>query len=251
VIRVEKTRQVVTLTIERPEKRNALRTEEFRQLDAALREAASDSSTLAVVITSAGGSFCAGQDLRELSELDPEALADHPFHSFIECLAFHPKVLLAAVEGSAVGVGLTILLHCDFVVAAADAQFRTPFVELGSTAEAASSVLAPAVMGARGAARMLLLCDWLDAPTAQASGLVTEVVDSGQVEQRALATAATVAAMPPESLLSAKRLLVKGRRDDVAAALARERQVLLQLYRQERIRASAARFAASGRAAAG
>lgn len=229
MIAVAKTDGILTVTMNRPEARNALRTVDYDAMHRAFNDATSDPAVGAVVVTGAGNTFCGGQDLTELGGAPPEHLASVPFHAYIEALSRCAKPVIGAVEGSAVGVGFTMLLHADLVVAAEDARFRAPFVTLGATAEAGCSVLLPAMLGPRVAAKLLLTAEWLSAKDPGAEGLVTEVVPAGTALARARELAATIAAMPRHSVESIKRLLVAGREDAVLRAFARERAELVRI----------------------
>lgn len=236
--------RVQTITLDRPAAMNALRRQDFAALDAQLRAAARDPEITVIVIAGAGLNFCAGQDLKELATLDPAELPFHPFHAFIENLAFLPKPVFAAVEGTAVGAGVTILPYADVVIAGAGARFRTPFVSLGATAEAGSSVALVAAMGLRAATRMLLLGDWVLAEEAYRLGLVTELVDDGDALTTAVALAQRLAENSHASVVATKELLVEGRRDAVSAAFVRERQLLHEMYGDEASQAAVKRFSA-------
>lgn len=239
--------RVATITLDRPEALNALTQPAFVAWDSALRAAARDSGIGAVVVTGAGGNFCAGQDLKELSSLEPAQLPFHPFHAFIENLAFHPKPILMAVEGVAVGAGVTVLPYADIVVIARGARLRTPFVALGATAEAGSSAALVATVGPRMAARMLLLGDWVSDELALESGLATELVDEGCALPRTLELARHIASSPPASVLATKRLLAEARREATTSALARERELLHALYGSDDNRAAVEQFNAGRR----
>lgn len=243
MIRIGDDGGVRTITLDRPEARNALTSDAFATFDRTLRHSAVDDTVGAVVVTGAGGdAFCAGQDLKELPDIDPLALGSHPFHAFIETLASFPKPLVAAVRGVAVGAGVTMLPYYDVVVAASDARFLTPFVELGVPAEGGSSVMLAATVGPRLAARMLLLGEWIPAGEALAGGLVTELVDRDEVARRAADIGRRFAALPAPAVAATKRLLAEARCDAVNAACARERAAGLNLYATPRFQARIAEF---------
>ena len=154
-----------------------------------------------MVIAGAPGAFSAGNDLAEFSQAatSGEGLA-LPVIRFLHALARSERPLVAAVQGLAVGVGTTMLLHCDHVVAGTDARFSTPFVNLGLVPEAASSLLAPRLMGHRRAFELLVMGRPLDAAAAQACGLVNAVVPPGDVEAEAMKAARHIAALPAEAV---------------------------------------------------
>jgi enoyl-CoA hydratase/carnithine racemase len=246
MIRVDDEAGVRTVTFDRPEARNALTSDAFEAFDVALREALGRNDVGSVVVTGAGGTFCAGQDLKELRSIDPDRLASHPFHALIETLSRFPKPVIAAVEGVAVGAGVTMLAHFDFVFAASDARFQVPFVALGVPAEGGSSLLLPAVVGPRLAARMLLLGEWITAAEALAGGLVTSVNAPGLALNEAVAVGKRLASLPPGAVSATKRLLVEARMDAVSAAFARERAAGLAMYRGPDFGAALSRFAGAG-----
>jgi enoyl-CoA hydratase/carnithine racemase len=220
---------IMVVTMDRPEARNALVAADYETMHRAFNDACDDADVGVVVVTGAGDTFCGGQDLKELGSTRPEHLASVPFHAYIEALARCRKPVIGAVEGSAVGVGFTMLLHMDLVVASSQARFRTPFVRLGATAEAGSSVLLPALLGPRLAAKLLLTGDWLHAKDRGAEGLLTEIVAPGTSLPRAMELAARIAALPRHSVESIKRLLIAGREDAVLRSFARERAELVRI----------------------
>ena len=220
-------RGVLTLTLNRPARRNAFNTVLWRELRDALREASADAGVRAVVITGAGGAFSAGQDLSEMAQSTTAAspagaVGAHPFGEFLDELCVFDKPLVAAVNGVAVGIGLTILLHCDFAYVAEGARLRAPFVTLGVVPEAAASHLLPLVIGWRNAIELLYSDGWISAARAVEVGLVNQLCAPADVLGAAQAKAAELAALPPEALRHTKRLLLATRDAEVRAARARE-----------------------------
>jgi enoyl-CoA hydratase/carnithine racemase len=226
IIRTSRDGETLTVTLDRPEARNALNGDGYRALDAALRKAASDDAVKVVLITGTAGYFCAGQDLKETASMTFEENLSTPFYAFIENLGQFGKPIVAAVDGVAVGVGITMLLHMDFVVASPGARFRTPFVGLGSTAEAGSSLMLTALVGSRMAARMLYLGDWLTAAEAEAAGLVSFVSEEAAALPAARALCERLCQGSAASLSATRRLLVAARSEALAAAFIRERAEL-------------------------
>ncbi len=223
VVLVETLGRVRRLTLNRPAALNACNDALYRSLSGALTGAAADPDIAVVLLTGAGRAFTAGQDLAELGDArsHEERLAGG-FRSFMEALEGFPKPLVAAVNGLAVGIGLTMLPHCDIVLMAQEARLRAPFVPLGVTAEAGSSALLPAAIGWGAAAHLLYTGAWLDATQAQALGLAWKVVPGAALAAEALAVAEAIAVQPLPSLVATKGLLQAGRRDAVRAARARE-----------------------------
>ncbi len=196
---------VLTLTINRPESRNALDAASYRALSAGLAEADADPVLRAVVITGAAGHFTAGNDLRDFQNLavdgEPAGLA------YLKALVGFGKPLLAAVEGVAVGIGTTMLQHCDFAWAGEGARFRMPFVPLGLCAEGGSSLLLPQLAGQKKASDLLLTGREFTAAEALEAGLLTGTTPAGGALARTQEAARQVAALPPEAVRVTKALL--------------------------------------------
>lgn len=206
---------IAEIRFDRPEKKNAITADMYAALRDALLGCAVEDSVRVILFTAAGDSFTAGNDLADfLAPRDgPQAVT-----GFLHALAAAPKPLVAAVRGNAVGVGTTMLLHCDLVVAAPSARFQVPFVNLGLVPEAASSLLLPRLLGHQRASAMVLLGEALDAETALAAGLVNRVVPDADLETTARALAATLAAKAPTAVRLAKALL-KGDPAEVRARM--------------------------------
>jgi enoyl-CoA hydratase/carnithine racemase len=227
LLRVADEQGVRLLTLDRPEVLNAFDTPLYDAVAGALREAAERDDLAVVVITGAGRAFSAGQDLAEMAALGnaddrSEAAAGHGFGRFMDAVMEFPKPLLAAVNGIGIGIGLTLLPHCDLVLIADTARLRGPFVPLGVVPEAASSVTLPAAMGAQRAAHLLFTGAWIDAGEAVASGLALRSVPPEQLLDETMTVAREIAAMPLESLVATKQLVRAGRDDALRAARARE-----------------------------
>ncbi|MBV9619653.1 MAG: enoyl-CoA hydratase [Gammaproteobacteria bacterium] len=204
------------LRLNRPAKRNALTFAMYAALVAALRAAQEDPEVRVLVLSGEGASFSAGNDLNDFLH-GPPFNAEHPVLAFLHTLAGYEKPIVAAVQGAAVGIGVTLLLHCDLVVAARDATFSLPFVKLGLVPEAASSLLLPHLAGRQRAAELLLLGEPFDATHALSLGLVNRVVEADQLLVTARAFAASLAQQPQQALRATRRLL----RGEVAPVLGR------------------------------
>lgn len=207
-VKIERRGAVCELQLNRPEKRNALTLQMYQTLTAALAEAERDPDVRAVLLWGAGASFTAGNDLKDFlagpSFDDPR----HPTVRFVRALPSFAKPLVCAVHGPTAGIGVTLLLQCDLVLAAErSTRLMLPFVELGLVPEAASSLLLPRLLGPQRAAALVLLGEPLDARTAQAYGMVNRVVDDEGLMEEARAVADALAAKPPEAMRRAKRLL--------------------------------------------
>jgi enoyl-CoA hydratase/carnithine racemase len=197
--------RILELRLNRPDKKNAITAAMYAALADALRSAADDPEVRVATLLGSGGTFTSGNDLKDFQQSPPLDM-DQPVFHFLEAISTFPKVLVAGVEGPAVGVGTTMLLHCDLVLAAPTAIFSLPFVDLALVPEAASSLLLPDLIGRHRAAKHLILGDPFDAETALGYGLVTDIV-SGDLEARVRSTAERIAAKPPEAVRLTKRLL--------------------------------------------
>ena len=220
-IGIERRGAVQVLRIWRPEKKNALTGEMYTLLTAGLRAAAADEGVRAVLLTGAPGVFTAGNDLGDFLQ-NPPAGEESPVFVFLQELVKFAKPLVAAVDGPAVGLGTTLLLHCDLVVAAVGTRFQLPFVKLGLVPEAGSSLLLPRLAGLQRASEWLLLGEPFGAEEARAAGLVNRVVQAAELEPTALALAEALAARPPEAARLTKELLRGPLREEIAAAMGRE-----------------------------
>lgn len=197
---------VLTVRMNRPAKKNALTGDMYEAFTAALLRAEADAAVRCVLVCGVPGAFSAGNDL-ESFVASGEAGVPRPAHGLIRALAAATVPLVAAVDGVAIGIGTTMLLHCDFVFATPVAKFSLPFINLGLCPEAGSSLLLPRLAGYQHAARLLLLGEAFDAEEAARLGLVHEICASEDVEARALATAAKLAAKPRQALRATKALL--------------------------------------------
>lgn len=197
---------VCEVQLNRPEKRNALTLAMYGALTDALNEARADDSIRVVLVSGAGASFTAGNDLNDFMSQGNFTGSNNAIH-FLDTLRGFRKVLIAAVHGQTVGIGVTALLHCDLVVAARSTQMSMPFVKLGLVPEAGSSLLLPRLIGHQRAAELLLLGRPFDAAEALQMGLVNQVTEDASLMDEARKLARTVAQQPPGALLAAKRLL--------------------------------------------
>lgn len=204
--------------INRPEKKNALTSAMYAALAEALRP---DPSVAVVVILGAPGAFSAGNDMADFVSAAASGSLGEPILAFLRALARSPVPLVAGVDGIAVGVGTTLLFHCDFVVASDRSRFRTPFTDLGLVPEAASSLLGPRIMGPHRAFELLVAGEIFDAQRASAAGFVNRVVTPEAVEETALAFARSLGAKPREAVAASRRLL-KGDPADVLARIDEE-----------------------------
>jgi enoyl-CoA hydratase/carnithine racemase len=212
---------VLHVQIDRPGKKNALDRAMYTALAEALRFADAEASCRAVLLFGTPDAFTAGNDLSDFAE-DPPSGPESPVFQFLQALTESETPLVAAVAGPAVGIGTTLLLHCDLVYAAEGTRFQMPFVPLGLCPEAGSSYLVPRIAGSAKAAEWLLLGEPFGAGDALAAGLVNEVLPAGEVLPRAMQRAAQIAALPPASVRLTKQLLRAGTREATRATMLRE-----------------------------
>ncbi len=213
---------VALFTLNRPRQRNAFNDQMYDDLRDALRDAQESDDVRVVVVGGAPGAFSAGQDLGEMSHAADGDREGHGFRPFMDRLCQFDKPLLAAVNGVGVGIGLTMLLHCDIVYIAEGARLRPPFVSLGVVPEAASSYLLPATIGYQRAADAFFSCDWIDARRAFELGIASRVCAPDELLPAIREKAAQIAEQPLGSLRETKRLLLHARSEQVRAARARE-----------------------------
>jgi enoyl-CoA hydratase/carnithine racemase len=216
---------VLWLTLDNPERLNAFRGEDYRDLHGAFARATTDDAVRVVVLTGTGRAFSAGADrslIDGTASADERRLASEEFAALLEAMGRCDTPVIAAVNGLAVGFGCTILLHCDLVLMAETARVRLPFTALGIVPEAGSSVLLPDRARWGDAAWTMLSSEWVDAPGALTMGLAWRAVPDGDLVAEAEGVAATLAAHDPASVAATKRLLVQGRADVVRAAMERE-----------------------------
>src|ERR1700761_7702700 len=193
---VSNTDSVLEIRFNRPEKKNALTRDMYEAVSAAFERADADPAIRAVLLTGTGDTFTSGNDVKDFQGANN---APRGGSRFLPALWSLQKPLIAAVNGAAIGVGTTMLLHCDLIVAARSARFVMPFTSLGLVPEAASSLLVPRLLGHQRASAMLLLGEPLDAATACEWGLVNRVVDDAALMDTAREMARRLAALRPQA----------------------------------------------------
>ena len=219
-IKLHTDQRVTTMTIARPEKRNAITQDMYAAMADALEDYAQSDAVRAFVITGAEDYFTSGNDLQDFSKRT-RSDGVPPVIRFLTAISTCPKPLIAAVNGPAIGVGVTMLLHCDLIIAADTATFSTPFVQLGLVPEAASSLLLPATVGMAVANDMLLANRVLDAAEALRFGLVSRVAPSSGFATEVASLAAGLAQAAPSSAIKTKALIRHGK-DQMTAQMERE-----------------------------
>lgn len=222
--------QTLIIRINRPEKMNAITRDMYAGLASALNEAAGDFSVRCVVITSEGDHFTSGNDIKDFMT-NPPTEEDSDVARFLASLLDFPKPLIAAVKGNAIGVGTTMLLHCDVVVAAPSANFSMPFTSLGLVPEAGSSKLFPELVGYQRAARIFLTGESFGADEAKEMGLVESI--SAEAEKVALEIAEKIGNQPPQAIINTKALMKAGKHDAVAAVMKAEFQIFALALQSE------------------
>jgi enoyl-CoA hydratase/carnithine racemase len=233
---------VRVIRLNRPQKKNALTRAMYNAVAEAIRQSDQNDAIRCLVIAGAPAVFCAGNDIGDFLNASGGGL-DASGHDFLHTLALRHKPMVAAVNGAAIGVGATMLLHCEHVVAGSTAMLSTPFIKLGLIPEAASTLLAPMRMGYSRAFSMLVMGRPLDAEQAKEAGIVNAIVDPAQVDDVALAAAREIAALPPKTV-ALTRSLMRGQRDDVVKRIDTESKHFKDLLSSDEARAAFSAFLA-------
>lgn len=209
------------IRLNRPERKNALTTEMYIDLERSLLDADSATEVRVILLTGDSQSFCAGNDIEDFLQQPPQD--EHsPVFRFLRSLNKIGKPIVAAVNGPAVGIGTTMLLHCDLVYASASAVFRMPFVSLGCTPEGGSSLLLPNTLGQRQAAELLLLGNAFDASRAQSAGIITAVSANDDALVDALKAAQQLASQPPAAVREAKKIMKRAMLEQIDDTIVHE-----------------------------
>ena len=209
---------------------NAITRDMYAGLTSALNEAAGDFGVRAVVITSEGEHFTAGNDIKDFMA-NPPTEDSSEVARFLAALLEFPKPLIAAVKGNAIGVGTTMLLHCDIVIAAPNTNFSMPFTSLGLVPEAGSSKLFPELVGYQRAARIFMTGDSFSADAAKEMGLVESI--TSDPEKEAMEIAERIGQQPPQAIINTKALMKAGKHDAVAAVMKAEFQIFALALQSE------------------
>jgi enoyl-CoA hydratase/carnithine racemase len=226
---------VAAIEMARPEKKNALTAAMYQAMADALRDAQADASVRAVLITGQPGIFTSGNDLEDFMQRPPSG-PESPVFRFMQALSGCEKPVVAAVTGGAVGIGTTMLLHCDLVYVADDARLAMPFTSLGLVPEFASSLLLPQRIGHARAAEKLLLGDPFTGEQAVELGLANAVLPAGEVLKHARRMAERFNALPPGAVRDAKMLMKRAQTDAVAQQIAAEGELFAQRLRSPEAR---------------
>jgi enoyl-CoA hydratase/carnithine racemase len=214
-VRVERNGAELAIILARPDRRNAITVAMYAALADAIEAAAGDPGVRVITLRGEGQDFAAGNDLADFLEAAPRLDEEIPVWRLLRLLATCETPIVAAAHGNCVGIGTTMLLHCDLVIADETARFSMPFVDLALVPEAASSFLFPRLAGRRRTARYLLLCEPFGMEEAQAIGLVSHRAAEGALEETLQGVVASLLAKPPEALRQTQRLLRQGARDEI------------------------------------
>ncbi|HEX4879306.1 MAG TPA: enoyl-CoA hydratase [Limnobacter sp.] len=233
---------LMTITINRPDRKNSFTNAMYMAIGDAFRDATHSSAVKVVLVKGHEGCFSAGNDLGDFLNAPPKDL-EAPVFRFLRLLSNFPKPVVAQVQGVAVGIGTTMLLHCDLVYAASTAKFSMPFTKLGLCPEAASSLLLPQLAGYQKAAELLLLGDMFTALKAYDSGIVSDVLEPEKLEAHVQAQVAKLLALPLPSLLTSKRLMKAANKPAVAAKMAEEGELFIAMLTQPQAKEAFSAFA--------
>jgi enoyl-CoA hydratase/carnithine racemase len=232
--------RVLTIRINRPEKKNALTQAMYSAMTAALRKGEAENSVRAILLAGSDDCFTAGNDLADFASAP--AAGPTVAIEFLHTLAAARKPVVAAVSGLAIGIGATLLLHCDLVYAAQTARFQFPFVNLGLCPEAASSLILPSLVGHRRAAELLYFGETFGAEAARDFGIVNEIFPDAELLRSAAAKALQLAEKPPAALRATKALLKGHTRAAITEAMAQEMQRFAPLLQGPEVKEAIASF---------
>ena len=237
---------VQVIRLNRPEKKNALTRGMYQAMTDALKAGDADEGVRATLFLGSEGCFSAGNDMNDFLAFAMGGTMGGEVIAFLHALAGHAKPLVSGVDGLAIGIGTTIHLHCDLTYASIRTEFKTPFVDLALVPEAASSLLAPRLMGHQRAFGLLAAGDGFSATAARDAGLIYAVVEPAAVEEQALTAARRLAAKPPKAL-SIARSLIRGDRTDVVARIDEEAAHFSAQLKSPEARAAFEAFMARGK----
>ena len=233
---------VQTIRMNRPQKKNALTGEMYSALAGALEAGETDAGIRVHLVLGHPGAFCAGNDIKDFVAMAAEGGGlGEPIVRFLHALAGTTKPIVAAVDGPAVGIGTTMLFHCDMVYASPESVFHTPFVDLGIVPEAGSSLLGPRLMGPARAFELLCLGTRFDAARARDAGIVNHLVEAEKIETTAMESARAIAAKPPGALGLARRL-VRGDPKEIIARIDEEAAIFAERLQSPEAQAAFAAF---------
>lgn len=238
---------VQTIRMNRPDKKNALTSEMYAAMAAALIEAKSDDAIRCSVILGNPTTFCAGNDIGDFikaASAGPDGMK--PVFDFLEALILAAKPLVAGVDGAAIGVGTTMLMHCDYVIASTQSLFKTPFVDLGVVPEAGSSLIGPNLIGHHKSFELLTMGEAFSPEDAKQAGFVNKIVERSELEAIALETAKNIAAKPPEAM-KLSRDLIRGDRSAIVTRMKEEAVLFADRLKSKEAQMAFAAFMSRGK----
>ncbi len=242
---------VMTIRMNRPDKKNAITGDMYARMAASLDEANNSDDVNAVLILGTPGAFSSGNDIADFMQVAMSGKRESmAVFDFLERIIMAPKPLVAGVDGLAIGVGTTMLLHCDYVVSSSSSRFKTPFVDLGLVPEAGSSLLAPQLMGHHRAFAMLGMGEAIEPDAAKAAGFVNQVTDPEILEETARNIAADLAGKPQQAL-KLSRDLIRGDRTPILERMRKEAVLFGERLESDEARQAFMAFMAKGQKKAG
>jgi enoyl-CoA hydratase/carnithine racemase len=241
-VRIETGGGVRAITLARPERRNAITVAMYAVLADAIETARNDGTIRLITIRGEGQDFAAGNDLADFLQALPRGDEEIPVWRFLRALATCETPIVAAVQGNCVGIGTTMLLHCDLVIADDSARFSLPFVDLALVPEAASSLLLPRLAGRRRAARYLLLCEPFGADEAEAIGLVSHRAAAGVLDEKLRDVVGRLLAKPPEALRLTQQLLRRGGREEILQRMELENSAFAERLTSDEVKQAITAF---------
>ena len=244
-VRIEQDGGVLAITLARPERRNAITVAMYAGLAQAFESAANDDSIRLITIRGEGQDFAAGNDLQDFLSVRPDDMTDIPVWRLLRALATCRTPVVAAVHGNCVGIGTTMLLHCDLVVADPQTRFSLPFIDLALVPEAASTLLLPQLAGRRRSARYLLLGEAFGAEEALAIGLISHIAPEGALEGLTQKLVSSLLAKPAEALRETQRLLRHAASDAILERMELESRSFAERLESDELKEAIASFFAA------
>lgn len=232
---------ILTITINRPDKKNALTADMYADLAREVANACQNEMVRVVVLRGEGENFTSGNDI-SLFVQTSETPAESPALAFMKAVSQLQKPLIACVRGYAIGIGATVLCHCDFVIATPDAQIRFPFVDLGLCPEFASTLLLPSLVGKRKAKEWMLLCNFISASEALEAGLINQVLSPKLADDRVAQIAANLSSKPAAAMKETRNLLEGDESERIQVRISQESDVLNKLRKSDEAQAIFRRF---------
>jgi enoyl-CoA hydratase/carnithine racemase len=241
-VQVEQQGEVLAITLARPDRRNAITVAMYAALADAFESTANNNAVRVISIRGEGQDFAAGNDLADFLQAAPRLDEEIPVWRLLRALATCETPIVAAVHGNCVGIGTTMLLHCDLVIAEEGTRFSMPFVDLGLVPEAASSLLLPRLAGRRVAARYLLLGEPFGLDEALSIGVISHRAPAGDLENSLHAMVEQLLAKPPEALRATQRLLRHGRKDETLERMRLESDLFAERLSSPEVKQAIAAF---------